>query len=90
MSREARAELDGLEAVALPAVAQSVWISFVELSMHRSSTGLGPGPLTWVDLDAWQRVTSGALSALERDWVFELDRLFLEDVSAEMKKRKAK
>jgi hypothetical protein len=88
MSREARAQLEALEAVELPTIAQRVWLIFVELSMHRGSTGFGPGPLSWLDIDAWHRVTGGMLNALERAWVFELDRIFLEDVSAEMKKRK--
>jgi hypothetical protein len=81
----ARVELDELEGKQLPDVALGAWAAFIELSAHRSSSGFGPSVLSWLDVDAWQRTTGARLCALEREWLFELDRIFLADVAADLK-----
>jgi hypothetical protein len=84
----AAVELERLESVLLPDIAVWTWQVFLELSAHRSSTGFGPAAISWADLDCWQRVTGAELSAFEREWVFELDRLFLQDLASEAAKRR--
>ena len=89
-SIQAREELEELESVPLPSAAEYIWSIFLELSAHRTSGGFGPTPLSWQDLDAWQRVTKEPITARERAWVFELDRLFLEDAIAEIEKKRTR
>jgi hypothetical protein len=83
----AASELEKLESVLLPDLAARTWQIFLALSAHRSSTGFGPAAISWSDLDCWQRITGASLSALEREWVFELDRIFLTDLAKNMKKK---
>jgi hypothetical protein len=64
-----------------------VWEWFLAISARRSSSGFGPSPITWLDIDAWQRVTGIFMATFERDWIFELDRMFLDSASAEIKRR---
>ena len=90
LSQAARAELDALESVPLPDAAAHVWETFMEISAHRTSSGFGPSTLSWLDLDAWQRVTRVELTPLERGWLFELDRMFIEDQAKEQRKRAQK
>jgi hypothetical protein len=89
-SVQASLELEALEGVPLPDPAAYVWDAFLELSSHRASSGFGPSPLSWLDLDAWQRVTGTTMTALERSWIFELDRMFIEDQAGEQRRRSKK
>ena len=58
--------------------------------MHRTASGFGPAPLSWVDIDAFQRVTDVRLTALELEVVFELDVLFLQNQAQAMKHARPK
>lgn len=57
----------------------------MEISARRASSGFGPTPLSWVDLASWQSVTRNLLTPLERDWIFALDQLCLEQRAQEIK-----
>lgn len=78
-SVQARLELEQLEAVPLPHAAAPVWEWFGAISERKTQTGFGPSLITWRDLRAWREETGIAPSALEREWLFELDRMYLQD-----------
>lgn len=44
------------DAPELPAMLEPLWADFIELHNSRGSTGFGAAPITFADIDAWQRV----------------------------------
>lgn len=85
-SVQARMELEQLEAVPLPDAAAPVWEWFGAISERKSQTGFGPTLITWRDYSAWREETGNAPSAAERELIFELDRLHLQDKVEQMDK----
>lgn len=61
----------------LPPAAANVWEYFTELDGARGSNGFGPNPLSYRDIDAWQRVTQQALDPWELKTILRLDGLFM-------------
>lgn len=57
----------------LPAAAAELWAWFGELDAARGSTGWGPAPIGWAELDAWQRVGGQRLTAWEAGTLMALD-----------------
>lgn len=45
-----------LDARQLPEGCEALWSDFLELHGCRGSTGFGPMRITYLDIDAWQRV----------------------------------
>lgn len=65
----------------LPAGCLPLWNVFCELSARRGSTGFGPAPLSWADLQGWQAVYGARLSPWEIDRIFEIDALWVTTVA---------
>lgn len=74
--------------VPLDDIVEPVWDWFVEIAARKSSNGFGPGALTWVDLDAWQRLRRIRLSGGELDLILELDGIFLEDYAEQQRRQR--
>ena len=75
-----------LEAEPLDGYLAWVWQVFLALSRRRGSTGFSPSPLSWREIEAWERINSVKLEPFETDAVCMLDDLFL-SFSAERAKR---
>ena len=56
----------------LPIGCRIVWDTFIELHNARSY-GMGPSPIGWRDLQAWQEVTGVRLGPWEIDTIMALD-----------------
>lgn len=59
-----------------PEVARHIWNWWTELHRGRSSNGFGPNPIGAADIAAWERLSLTRLSAMEVDWLFEIDSAF--------------
>ena len=57
-----------------PAAAEHIWAWYRELDSGRTSSGLGPNPVTWLDMDAFFRPQGIELRDYEREWLRALDR----------------
>lgn len=64
-------------APAMPIGCGRLWADFLELSHCRGSTQTGAMPITFADLDAWQRVRGVRLEAWEVDAIRRADMAFL-------------
>ena len=73
-----RAQEELAKAVVSPGPLGYLWSLFLELHNHRGSGGMGPSPITWPDLDAWQRLTRRTLAPWEFDLLGALDNVFFE------------
>jgi len=58
-----------------------VWSWFCQLSNGRTR-GMGASPITWLDFDAWSRVTGVGLTAFERECITALDAEYLRERKA--------
>lgn len=65
----------------LPAGCVSVWNVFCELSTRRGSSGFGPSPIGWADLQGWQAVYGARLSPWEVERIFEIDALWMKSTA---------
>jgi hypothetical protein len=54
-----------------------VWSAFLLLHERRGYSADGPQAITWSDLRAWPAVTGARLSALDLDWLLDLDRRYM-------------
>ena len=61
----------------LPESIRGLWDVFLELHMARTPGAMGMGPLTYHDLDAYQRVTSLELTPWEVQTILCVDRAAL-------------
>lgn len=64
------ADLDG---PACPSGVDYVWHWFCELSAARGSSGFGPNPLGYADIDAWSRLTGRQPDVFEVSCLMALD-----------------
>lgn len=64
-------------APAMPKGCGRLWADFLELSHCRGSTQSGAMPITFADLDSWQRVRRVRLEAWEVDAIRRADMAFL-------------
>ena len=67
---EFQAKLDG---PALSPALRPLWTLYQEVSEGRSAGGMGPSVLTWVDFDAWMRVTGATVDGWEVAMLFAMD-----------------
>lgn len=70
------------DAPTLPCGCEELWSIFCELSACRGSNGFGPSRITFVDIDAYQRVTGTKLLPWEMKAIRKADDAFLRDQSA--------
>jgi hypothetical protein len=66
-----------LDAPKLPDGCEDLWAIFNELHGCRGSNGFGPSRITFVDIDAWQRITGVRLLPWEVDAIRRADKAFL-------------
>ncbi len=71
------------DAPVFPAGLELLWSQFLDLHVSRGSTGFGPARITFVDIDAWQRVTGSRLEAWEIGAIRKADDAYMRTVSAE-------
>lgn len=74
------AQLDGPEC---PELLEGAWRDFLEVSGRRGSGAHGPVPLTWMDLDAWARLTRRAVAPQLVRLLCRLDDVWLESLQKE-------
>lgn len=67
-----------LEAPPLADQAAQVWQWYRELDAARGSSGFGPNPIGYADLEAWRRLTGALVRPHELGWLLEVDRRFLQ------------
>lgn len=70
----------------LPEGCEQLWSDFLDLSVARGSTGFGPARISWLDLDAYQRVLGFRLSGWQIEAIRKADTAFMVQAS----KRKPK
>lgn len=63
---------EGLSDFACPEAAEHVWCWFLEISRRRSN-GFGANPISYAEVEAWARLTRTQPSALEVEWIMDLD-----------------
>jgi hypothetical protein len=61
----------------LPEGARLIWRAFLEMHNTRAG-GFGPGPITYAEIDAWQRVMCSRLLPWEVDALRKVDDAFLQ------------
>ena len=67
-------ELDGPD---LPDELAFLWGYFTELHETRSG-GMGPGPISYSEIDAWQRLTGRELPIWQVKAIKRMDRAFMQ------------
>lgn len=63
----------------LPEGCEMLWQRFLSLHLSRGSAGFGMARITFVDIDAFQRVTRTMLSPWEIDLIRKADNLWLSE-----------
>ncbi len=66
---------------ALPSACQQVFSDFTELHCARGSTGFGPARITFVDIDAWERVNGLKLDAWEIEAIRAGDDAYMASIA---------
>jgi hypothetical protein len=61
----------------LPKGCEQVLADFMDLHGCRTSTGFGPAPISYLELDAWQRVNGLRLEAWEIDAIRAADEAYM-------------
>lgn len=81
-THERRREIEASLAVPeMPPELTYLWTAFRRLSGRRGSSGFGPLPIGWPDIDAFQRLTRAALAPWEIEIIEMLDHLFLKTMA---------
>lgn len=71
-------ELDGPE---LPLDVAHIWRWFVEIAAGRGSNGWGPNPISYLDIDAWARLTGTIMRPTEVRAIVLVDQTWRGQVS---------
>lgn len=71
----------------IPAGGEYLWAAFTRLHGRRGSNGFGPSPLSWPDLDAFNRMSRINLAPWEVEIIEALDRVYLTHVAEASKDR---
>lgn len=69
------------EAPPLPKGCELVLRDFLDLHGSRTSTGFGPARISFLELDAWQRVNGVTLEAWEIDAIRAADDAYLAQIA---------
>ena len=70
----------------LPEAALDAWALWLDLHAGRTANGMGPSPLSWLDLDAWSRMRGRKPTFTELELIRTIDRAFLEAQAAKENK----
>lgn len=75
---EKRSEIEAqLHVPPLPKAVEYIWFAFIRLANRRQSTGFGPARISWMELEAFQRLTGQWFSPWEIELIEALDDLSL-------------
>jgi hypothetical protein len=69
----------------MPMIYMDVWQAFLRLSSARTSNGFGANPLTYLEIDAFCRLTNQHFSSFELDIIKQLDGLAMKHMTKEKK-----
>ena len=69
------------EPPALPPEVRHLWHTFLELHRTRPSSGFGPSAITFVEMDAWQRLMRMPLEVWEVGAIRQLDDVWIESTA---------
>ena len=72
---EAQWELDNVPP--LPPLAAHLWAAFLDLHRTRGSSGMGPGPITRLDIRLWEGDEGQFLEPWERRVILAVDQAWL-------------
>lgn len=61
----------------IPPALEHLWAWFWQLRTANPSAGFGPAPLSFGEMDAWQRVTGNQLEPWQVDVLLAMDAAFL-------------
>lgn len=61
----------------IPPELEHLWVWFWQLRTANPSAGFGPTPLSFGEMDAWQRVTGNRLAPWQVDVLLAMDAAFL-------------
>lgn len=67
-----------LDHAPIPEAALRSWEYWLDLSSGRTVNGFGAAPLSWLDIDAWARMTDTHPTHTELALIRTIDRAFLE------------
>lgn len=65
------------EGPCLPAGGEGLWAKFLRLHNRRGGGAMGPGLITWQDIDAFQAVTGFVLLGFEVEMIEALDNAWI-------------
>lgn len=68
---------DLLKPVPFPQILEFVWCDFLELNDARTSNGYSMNPVSFTELDAWNRLVKKDITAQEISIIKQLDGVFL-------------
>jgi len=71
-----------------PREVEHVWGWFMELHTQRGSNGFGENSLSFVDMEAWARLTGRSVRPWEVQLILALDRTFLLQKSEDGRRNK--
>ena len=60
----------------MPIGAIHVWTTFIRLHNRRGSSGFGPSPILWSDIDSFTRLSGFVLAPWELEIIEDLDMVF--------------
>lgn len=64
-------------AAELPPLLDPLWSDFLQLHRARGSNGFSPSPISFADIDAWQRVTGFKLRPWQLECIRRADEAYL-------------
>lgn len=70
-------ELEELTSVKCPPLLHYMWLAFLELNSGRGSSGFGPQPLSYQEIESWARLTRRHLTAWQVQLLKRLDAMYL-------------
>ena len=80
----------GLRLPPIPAALQHIWDWFGELSAARSGNGGGPNPLSFVEIEAWARLTGRLPASREVQALMALDQALFTLWAEQERRREAR
>lgn len=66
-----------IDALPVPVGCIQLWADFLDMHGCRGSNGFGPSRITFMDIDAWQRVNGARLTAWELESIRRADNAYL-------------
>jgi len=77
IERQTGVKPEQLESLPFPETLEFNWLDFLELNRARTSNGYTANPISYTELDAWNRLTNKNITAQEINIIKQLDDVFL-------------